>query len=86
MVSVSSAPRRHHVVQAPVRALDPDGTTVFAVGTLAFAVASVVLGLRLPELDAAGQRWRWWVALVGTGMGLAGWVVARLRAARHSRS
>lgn len=81
---MSEAPQRRHLV-APVRALDPDGSGVAAFGTLCFAAASVVLGLRLPDLDAAGHLWWWWVALTGTGMGAVGWVVARMRSRRRPR-
>ena len=94
MVSVtptSSEPRTAHPVlaQAPVKALDPDGLSVICGGTVCFAVATVVLwAVFWDGLAAGGQLWRFWIAVVGTAMGVIGLVVTltlgrRRRAARH---
>lgn len=74
------------MVQAPVRALDADGTLVAALGTLGFAVAAVALGFRTAELDAAGHLWWWWVAITGTFIGAVGWVAATARGTRARRA
>ena len=79
----------HHaplLVQAPVRALDPDGAGVITVGTVAFGIAAVVCWLQFESLVAAGQGWWLGVCLVGFGLGVVGsaisWTRHRRRKAR----
>lgn len=74
------------LVQAPVRALDPDGTAIVTAGTIAFAIAAVVLWLRLDALAAAGQSWWLWVCVAGVGLGGIGMVVAWTRSHRRKAS
>lgn len=65
----------HHkplLVQAPVRALDPDGVTVVSLGTVGFAVATLACWTRLDAMVAAGDDWWFWVAVTGTVIGLLG--------------
>jgi positive regulator of sigma E activity len=66
-------------MQAPVKALDPDGQLVLIIGTAIFAVASVICAILADSLAASGQLWRLWVALLGTVLGLAalGWLAIR---------
>lgn len=68
-----NSPQRHPVlVQAPVRALDPDGVAVVGSGTVAFAVGAVVCWLFQDALAATGRGWYLAVAISGTVLGLAG--------------
>jgi hypothetical protein len=62
----------HRLVQAPVPPVDVDGVRVVAVGTLVFAVASVLTGLRADQLAADGHGWWFRVCLSGAGLGLLG--------------
>lgn len=62
----------HVFVQAPVPALDVDGLTLVVIGTLAFALASVVLFVVRARLDAAGHGWWVGVAVSGFALGLVG--------------
>jgi len=62
----------HIFVQAPVPALDVDGLTAVVLGVIAFALASIGLGMYQPRLDAAGHGWWLGVALSGLGLGLFG--------------
>lgn len=77
------APHPPVLVQAPVRALDPDGAAVITVGTIAFAIAAVVCWLEAEALAAAGQLWWLGVCLVGVGIGLIGMVIAWTRHRRR---
>lgn len=74
----------HHAMeQAPVKALDPNGTVVIALGTAGFGIAALVLALNLTALRAEGTLWWLWVALTGLAMGLVGLAdVARRRRRR----
>ena len=66
-------PASHHrLVQAPVPAVDVDGLRVVAVGTLLFAVAAVLTGLRRDQLAAQGHGDWFAVCLSGAGLGLLG--------------
>lgn len=66
-------PAHHHrLVQAPVPAVDVDGLRVVAVGTLLFAVAAVLTGLRRDQLLAQGHGDWFAVCLSGAGLGLLG--------------
>jgi membrane protein implicated in regulation of membrane protease activity len=74
------------LVQAPVRALDADGLAAALVGTLAFAVATVVLALNADALAAGGHQWWLWVACAGSAIGvlfLAYCLIRRVRRRRH---
>lgn len=62
------SPRRRGLVQAPVKPLDEDGVQVAALGTLVWAVASVVLLVR----GDASPDWWLWTALFGTVIGMLG--------------
>ena len=66
------AEHHHFLVQAPVPAVDADGVRVVSVGTTVFAVASVVLVLLLPRLEADGRGWWLAVAVSGFLLGLVG--------------
>ncbi|MDQ7991156.1 MAG: DUF2530 domain-containing protein [Propionicimonas sp.] len=76
----------HHaplLVQAPVRALDPDGAAIITVGTAAFAVAGLVCWIELEALVAAGQGWWFWVCVVGFAIGVIGSAVSWTRHQRR---
>lgn len=65
----------HHrplMVQAPVRALDPDGMTVVTAGTIAFAIGAGVCWWLLPQLEAAGKGWYLGVSITGFALGMFG--------------
>lgn len=70
-------PRRHHLVQAPVPPLDEDGALALGVGTIAFAVAAVVV-----------RGWWQHMTLAGAGMGVLAlaYVLQRRRRVRRQRS
>jgi hypothetical protein len=74
------------MVQAPVRALDPDGVAVVTAGTLAFAVGAVVCWLNLVPLTAMGKGWYLGVAVTGTVLGLLGLAWGLFRKLRRKRS
>ena len=74
------------LVQAPVRALDPDGTAIITAGTTAFAIAAGVLWLNLDVLAAAGQSWWLWVCVTGVGLGAIGTAVSWTRSHRRKRT
>lgn len=76
---------RHMLVQAPVRALDPDGLVAFGLGTLVFAVAVVVLGGQDAALASAGNGWWLWTAVAGLGIGLIGTAYCLSRRVRRRR-
>lgn len=83
-----SVPQTHHhhkplMVQAPVRALDPDGTAVITGGTAGFAIASLACWIGWEDLVARGNAWYLGVALTGLGLGIVGALVAWTRA--HQR-
>jgi hypothetical protein len=62
--------------------LEANDQLVTAVGTVAWAVALVIL-LILREQIPAGERWWIWVCVAGLVMGLFGlWYVPRLKRAR----
>lgn len=87
---VSVIENAHHhkplMVQAPVRALDPDGVAVVSVGTIAFAAATGILWTAVPQLIAADQLWHLWVAATGTAMGVLGLSFGIFRSRRRKRS
>jgi hypothetical protein len=75
------------LVQAPVRALDPDGIAVVGSGTAAFAAGAIACWVFLEPLTATGRAWYLWVAITGTVIGVIGLGIglARGRKRRHSR-
>lgn len=76
----------HHpplLVQAPVRALDPDGAGILTLGTAGFSIASIACWLNLATLDAVGQGWWLGVCLVGVVIGLIGMTIAWTRHRRR---
>ncbi len=69
----------HHsplLVQAPVRALDPDGAGILTLGTIGFGIASAACWLNLAALESAGQGWWLGVCLVGVAIGAVGMTIA----------
>jgi len=88
VVSVIENAHQHRplLVQAPVRALDPDGVAVVSIGTIAFAVATGILWTAIPELTATDQLWHLWVAATGTGMGVLGLSFGIFRSQRRKRA
>ena len=85
VVSVTQNGVQHRplLVQAPVRALDPDGVAVVTAGTVGFAVAIGACWLWLPQLTAAGKGWYLGVSILGFALGLAGLAFGLAR--RHRR-
>lgn len=79
----SSAPQRHHLVQAPIKPVDEDGVVVALVGTGGFVLATLVLWLRLGSLRAAGHGWYLAVAATGIVLGLLGVAWTRRRQGRR---
>jgi len=78
----------HHaplLVQAPVRALDPDGAVIITVGTAAFAVAWLICWLEFDALVAAGQGWWLGVCVVGFAIGVVGTAISWTRHRRRKR-
>lgn len=73
------------LVQAPVRALDPDGIAVVSSGTVAFVIGAVVCWLLRDNLGATGRLWYFYVAIAGTVTGLMGLAVGVIRGRRRKR-
>ena len=73
------------MVQAPVRALDPDGMAVVTTGTIGFAIGAVVCWWLAPELAASGKQWYFWVSVTGTVIGLLGLAFGLFRKSRRNR-
>jgi hypothetical protein len=73
------------MVQAPVRALDPDGVAVVSTGTVAFAIATVVCWVIRNDLEAVGRLWYLGVSATGTALGLLGLAFGLYRKARRRR-
>lgn len=76
----------HHtplLVQAPVRALDPDGAGILTLGTAGFGIASIACWLNRAALDAVGQGWWLGVCLVGVAIGGVGMTIAWTRHRRR---
>ena len=74
MLSVTQNNHQHKplMVQAPVRALDPDGVAVVSAGTFAFAIGAGVCWWQAAALEASGRLWYLGVAIAGTVIGLLG--------------
>jgi len=83
---VTADTTRHMLVQAPVRALDPDGLVAFLLGSTVFAVAVVVLWAQDEALRAAGNGWWLWTAVAGLGIGLLGSAYCGTRRVRRRTS
>lgn len=60
----------HRLEQAGVPPLDVDGVQAATVGTVLFAVATVVMALVHDRLVAAGDGW--WLGIGISGLGLGG--------------
>lgn len=61
----------HHLIQqAEVPPLDVDGVQAATVGTVIFAVATVIMLLTYDRLAAADDGWWLGVAVSGLGLGL----------------
>lgn len=73
------------MVQAPVRALDPDGFAVVSGGTIGFAIGALVCWWLYPELAATGKLWYLGVAISGTVLGILGLAFGLFRKARRRR-
>ncbi len=77
------AEAHHRFVQAPVRALDEDGINVAVIGTVVFALATLILAWQLPALHTRHAAWWVWVGVAGTVQGLLGlWYCVRRKALR----
>jgi hypothetical protein len=75
---------RHRLEQAPLPAMEADGVAVVTLGTVVFAVATLVLGIAYESLQTAGRAWWLWVGVAGTALGLVG--IAYCRHLRRLRS
>ncbi|QQY14131.1 DUF2530 domain-containing protein [Cutibacterium avidum] len=64
--------REHLLTQANVAPVDENGVTVGIVGTIAFAVASIVCWIMLDRLTVNGYRDWLWICLTGTALGIVG--------------
>ncbi|RIQ14546.1 DUF2530 domain-containing protein, partial [Jiangella rhizosphaerae] len=62
-----------------VQPLDVDGVRTVAVVTVLWAVAFVLLALRMDDLQAEGRGWWVWTCLAGVGLGLLGLEYTRKR-------
>ncbi len=82
-VTQNAEDRKPALIQAPVRALDPDGFAVVGSGTVAFALGVIVCWIYLEPLTATGRQWYLYVAVTGTIIGLVGLGVGFVR--RHRR-
>jgi hypothetical protein len=69
-------------VQAPVAPLDENGIVVITVGTIAFGVAAIVLGVLHERLVATGDGWWLAVAIAGVALGLVGFAYCWRRRTR----
>lgn len=85
VVSVTQNSHQHRpvLVQAPVRALDPDGVAVIGSGTVAFAIGVVVCWVFGDVLAATGRGWYLAVSISGTVLGMIGLAIGLSR--RHRR-
>jgi hypothetical protein len=85
-VTQNSPQHRPVLVQAPVRALDPDGVAVIGSGTVAFAIGAAVCWMFADVLAATGRGWYLGVAVTGTLLGLMGLAVGFTRRHRRGRA
>ncbi|WP_051214837.1 DUF2530 domain-containing protein [Granulicoccus phenolivorans] len=56
--------------QAQIPPMRTHRTAIALIGTLAWAVAALILGTRTDLLAATGHTWWLWTALTGTGLGV----------------
>ncbi|MFT8396185.1 hypothetical protein [Propionibacterium sp.] len=66
-------------VQAPIPALDEDGTKAFATGTLLAAAFTLVMLLARRHLAQAQLEWLLWVGVCCTVIGMGGLGYCRVR-------
>lgn len=88
VVSVTTQNSHQHrpvLVQAPVRALDPDGVAVIASGTVGFALGALACWWFQDFLAATGRGWYLAVAISGTALGIVGLAIGLSRRHRRSR-
>ena len=83
--AASEVPEAHLIQQAEVPPLDVDGVQAATVGTVAFAVASVIMAVGYDWLAAAGDGWWLGVGVCGFGLGLIslGYTISRRRRRRR---
>ena len=82
---VAEAPGAHLIQQAEVPPLDVDGVQAATAGTVAFAIASVIMAVGYDRLAAAGDGWWLGVGVCGFGLGLIslGYTISRRRRRRR---
>jgi hypothetical protein len=82
--AASEIPGAHLLQQAEVPPLDVDGVQAATVGTVAFAIASVIMAVGYDRLAAAGDGWWLGVGVCGFGLGLIslGYTISRRRRRR----
>ncbi|MFT4109107.1 hypothetical protein, partial [Propionicimonas sp.] len=85
-MSQNNHPHRPLMVQAPVRALDPDGLAVVTAGTIGFAVGVAVCWWAYPQLAATGRGWYLGVSVTGMVIGLLGLGFGLFRKSRRRRA
>lgn len=77
----------HHLIQqAEVSPLDVDGVQAATLGTVAFALAAVIMLIGYDRLVAVGDGWWLGVALSGLVLGLVGLLYTVSRRRRRRRS
>jgi len=83
--ATSDDPGAHLIQQAEVPPLDVDGVQAATVGTIAFAVASVIMAVGYDRLAAAGDGWWLGVAVSGFALGVIslGYTISRRRRRRR---
>jgi hypothetical protein len=69
-------------VEAPIAPLDVTGVRTVTTGTALFVLATVMLLLNLDWLREHDRVWWLWTCVVGTGLGVFGYVYCTRRA-RH---
>ena len=84
----SEGPGAHLIQQAEVPPLDVDGVQAATVGTVAFAIASVIMAVGYDRLAAAGDGWWLGVAVSGLALGVIslGYTISRRRRRRRGPS
>lgn len=85
MLSVTQNSDEHRpvLIQAPVRALDPDGLAVVSAGTAAFGVGIVLCVIFQIPLANSDRSWYLWVAVIGTIIGLIGLATVLIQRRLH---
>jgi uncharacterized membrane protein len=73
-------------LQAPVKALDPHGLQIVGLGTVVFALGTLLCWWQLPSLQSIGKGWWLSTALVGTGIGMLALIVLLIRRWRRLRN